>query len=117
MIIDTMKFSNKIIRNMEYPACKNCIYYKASGFNQDFTSPLNKCEKFGTKNVVTDEITYKYADDCRKDENMCGNAGKYFEKEPRMILKKLKHKIFRPITGVYAIFAVYLIIYYVKFML
>jgi hypothetical protein len=112
-----MKISNRIIRNIEHPACKNCMYYKVAGFGSEFTSPLNKCEKFGVKNIVTDEIVYKYADDCRNDETLCGTSGKHFEKEPRMILKKMKYNIFRPITIVYVVFSMYLFAYYVKFIL
>ena len=112
-----MKITDKIIRNMEFPSCKNCIYYRPTGFSRDFADPLNKCHKFGTKNVVTDEITYQYADICRKDENLCGNSGKYFVKEPRMILKKLKYKILRPLNFFYMVPIAYLLAYYVKFLL
>ena len=116
MIIDTMKISNRIIRNIEHPACTNCIYYKL--YDNDLTSPLNKCEKFGVKNVVTDEITYKYADDCRRDENLCGNSGKYFEQLPKskMALKKLKHRLLRPVNIIITITVVYLLAYYTIFL-
>lgn len=80
MIINTMKFTNKIIRNAEFSACKNCVYYRTSSWSNDFVDPFNKCEKFGIKDVVTDKITYDFADSCRTDENLCGKSGKYFEK-------------------------------------
>lgn len=80
----------KIIKNINLPSCKNCIYYKSNILNNDFTSTFNKCEKFGEKNIVTDIITYNFADFCRNDENKCGKEGKYFEEE-----KNIKFKIFR----------------------
>jgi len=84
---------DKIIENINIPSCKNCVFYKPDNFNSDFTSRFNKCEKFGKKNIITDEITYNYADYCRSDENMCGNEGKYFEEEKKIKLKIDKHKL------------------------
>jgi hypothetical protein len=54
---------------------------------------LSKCKKFGEKDIITDEITYDYADSCRKYENKCGNEGKYFEQDPDVDMKILKHTI------------------------
>jgi len=101
-----------VIRNFDYPSCKNCIFYKPSGLNNDFLSTFNKCKQFGTKNVVTDEITYNYADMCRIDENLCGKSGKYYVKEPRIALKRLKHTIFRPVTLFYGVLWMYLVVFY-----
>ena len=85
--------SNKINKNVNIPACKNCIYYKSDdGF---FDSTTNKCEKFGEKNIVTNEIKYDYADLCRKDDSKCGKEAKYFEQEPNMFLKKIKYALIR----------------------
>jgi hypothetical protein len=85
------------IRNIDIPACKDCIYYRTKLLD-DFTSPLNKCSKFGEKDIFTGEITYDYADTCRRDESKCGKVGREFKKEPRLWLKKLKHMAFRPVT-------------------
>ena len=38
--------SEKIIKNMNLPTCRNCIYYQPSVYNNDFTSLLNRCEKY-----------------------------------------------------------------------
>jgi hypothetical protein len=70
--------SDKIIKNINVPSCKNCIYYKPRMFDSDFTSTLNICEKFGNKNIITDKITYDYADLCRQSDTKCGEEGKYF---------------------------------------
>jgi hypothetical protein len=84
--------SNKIIKNINFPSCKNCIYYKPNRYNNDFTSLLNKCENFGEKNIITDEITYNYADSCRSDENKCGKEGKYFIEEKNINFKIFSYK-------------------------
>ena len=85
--------SDKIIKNMNIPACKNCIYYKPRMLDTDFTSTFNICEKFGTKNIITDKITYGYADLCRRDNDKCGEEGKYFKEEPYIQSKILKHAL------------------------
>ena len=85
--------SDKIIKNINIPACKNCIYYKPCMFDSDFTSIVNTCEKFGNKNIITDKITYDYANLCRQQDDKCGEEGKYFEKEPYIKSKIIKHWI------------------------
>ena len=85
--------SDKIIKNMDLPACRNCIYYKPSMTSFDFASPFSKCEKFGEKDIISDKITYKYADSCRNDEQMCGKEGKYFKKSPYTTGNFIIHKL------------------------
>jgi len=95
LLLSLLNAGDKIIKNMEFPACKNCIYYKPN-INREFTSPLSKCEKFGVKDVVTDEITYDYADSARVTKAKCGEEGKYFLKDPQLRIKKLIHSIVKP---------------------
>ena len=83
--------SDKNIKNINVPACKNCIYYKPQMLDTNFTSSLNICEKFGTKNIITDKITYEYADLCRREDDKCGEEGKYFNKDPYIKLKIMNH--------------------------
>ena len=87
--------SGKIIKNIEIPSCKNCIYHVPSKHGSDFSSTMSRCEKFGEKNIITDEIKFEYADKCREKESLCGNEGKYFEKEDDLILniKIIKYNI------------------------
>ena len=68
------------IYNVNTPSCRNCVHFKPY-YASDFTSSLSKCIKFGTKNIITDKISYEYADMSRSDETKCGNEGKYFELE------------------------------------
>ena len=85
--------SDKIIKNMDFPACRNCIHYTPSMYSSDFTLPISKCEKFGENDIISDKITYKYADSCRNDEQMCGKEGKYFKKSPYTTGKIVLHKL------------------------
>jgi hypothetical protein len=68
----------KFIKNINIPSCRNCIHYKPEIYT-DFDSTLNKCEKFGEKNIINGEIRLDFADSCRNDETKCGHSGKYFE--------------------------------------
>lgn len=89
--------SDKIIKNINLPSCRNCVYYKPYALDLDYTSTLGKCEKFGEKNFITDEIKYnEYADLCRNDDSKCGKKGKYFEEEKNVNMKILKHRFTIP---------------------
>ena len=89
----SMNYSDKIIKNLYYPSCKNCIYYKPTSYDKDFTSQFNKCEKIGEKDIVSDKIKYDFATSCRSDETKCGTEAKYFVEEKNLNIKMLKHKI------------------------
>jgi hypothetical protein len=108
--------SEKIIRNMNIPSCKNCIHFNHNIYNNSFSSSLNKCEKFGEKDIVTDKITYDFADSCRNDESKCGKDGKYFEEDKNVNLKLVTHTIFRPVSLFFLIPVSYLLSYYLLFL-
>jgi hypothetical protein len=59
----------------------------------DFTYSLNKCNKFGSKDIITDEISYDFASSCRNDENKCGYEGKYFIQEKNINFKIFIHNL------------------------
>ena len=92
--------SEKIIKNINIPSCRNCIHYKPSYFSNEFSASFNKCDKFGEKNIITNEITYDYADTCRRDEDKCGDEGKYFELEKNIELKIFIHQIISIIPSI-----------------
>jgi hypothetical protein len=94
----------KIIKNINLPACRNCIHYQPDSY--DFTSTLNKCHKFGNKNIITDKITYDFADHCRNDESKCGTEGKYFVEEPNINVKILKYFLLKNIPNGIIIFII-----------
>jgi hypothetical protein len=92
-LVNSNKNMNKIINKSEYPLCKNCIYYKPTNYNTDFTSFSNKCTKFGEQNIVTGEINYNSADYIRNSQDKCGIEGKFYEEEPNINGKIIKHFI------------------------
>lgn len=106
--------SEKTIRNINIPSCKNCIHYKPVTYSFDFTDTFNRCEKFGEKNIITDEIKYDFAESSRKDELKCGKEGKYFEENDNIDMKIFIHKftytltVVSPILGL-VIFYIYLL--------
>jgi len=67
----------------------NCIHFKPPRYNIDFASSTGTCKKFSKK---YDELD-KFADICRIDELKCGKEGKYFEKEPHLYTKMIKHHL------------------------
>jgi hypothetical protein len=76
----------KIIKNINYPSCINCVHYNANFINSEYGSTLNKCSHFGEKNIITDKIIYNYADICRENDSMCGIEGTYFVEESTLNL-------------------------------
>ena len=96
----TLVNSEQIIKNINIPSCRNCVHYKPSYYTTDFTASFNKCDKFGDKNIITNKISYDYADTCRDNENKCGNGGKYFEQEKNVELKIFTHQIISRIPNI-----------------
>ena len=99
----------KFIKNININSCRNCIYYIPS--NNNFDSDLGKCEKFGDKNIITNEIKYDFAEFCRNDEEKCGGKGKYFEEEKNINLKIYKYKLMNNITCIKLISVLFLLIF------
>ena len=66
------------IKNIEYPNCKNCIYFleHPDEYNKYH---MSQCALFGEKDNVSGEITYKYTNKCRNSNNLCGEKGKYYK--------------------------------------
>ena len=90
-IIKNIKINT--IKDINYPSCYNCVYYKPSFFSTDYGSSTSKCEKIGEKNIITGDIKYDYVSICRTNELKCGKKGKYFEEEKNLRLKMFIHMI------------------------
>lgn len=105
------KVSVPTIKNINYPSCRNCVYYKPSLLSSDFGSSTSKCEKIGEKNILTGKISYEYVDSCRMSESKCGKEGKYFEEEKNLNMKIFFHKIISilPETVLVSLLVLYLI--------
>ena len=91
IILICLKVSAEI-KNINIPSCRNCIHYKPNLLNFDFDSSLNRCSKYGEKNIVTNQIRYDYADLCRGNENKCGKLAKGWEEEKNIHLKVFKYQ-------------------------
>jgi hypothetical protein len=91
ILLLSLSVSATKIKNINVPACRNCIFYKPDVYGDEFGSPYSRCEKFGEKNIITNEIKYDFAEDCRKDETKCGIQGRYFD-ETNSELKMLYYR-------------------------
>ena len=101
-----------IIKNNHIPACKNCKFFTPIYYN-DFDSDINRCQKFGEKNIITGEVEYDFVSSCRNDEEKCGLEGKVFEEEVNLGVKKMKYRLQYHSTSIYLGF---LILSYLSFM-
>jgi hypothetical protein len=64
-----------LIQNGDLPACKNCLFYKASSSQGRDDFLTDKCTKYGSKNIVTGRIEFIYAMNSRISEKYCGIKG------------------------------------------
>jgi hypothetical protein len=99
------------IKNVELQTCIHCQHYiPLFDYNDD---SINKCGKFGTKNIINGQIHY-YAARCREDETKCGKLGKHFAKEPFYELKVVKHnakKYIWIVPATLSFFAMYFLLF------
>lgn len=65
-----MVVAKQIILNSSAPICKACKYFMPSTI---------KCSFFGSKCLVTGNITYENAWSCRIREDQCGTNGTRYE--------------------------------------
>ena len=109
----TSLFAENTIRNSNLPSCRNCIFYKPLA-NRDFSCILSECEKFGEKNILTNEIRNDLVKICRIDETKCGVKGKYFIEEKYIDFKIWKHSISNKLNPlwIFTISTVFLQIYF-----
>ena len=91
IIYTTFSLSSNI-KNIEKPACVNCKFYKPENYNT-FDSTLNKCLKYGEKNIHDGKIYYEFVSMCRRNEEKCGENGLNYEEEPNLATKKLIHNL------------------------
>jgi len=84
-------FMQTHIKYMDYPSCKNCIYYKPHIFDVafDFEVDFGTCKKYSEKkkhNTIYNllpwkRVTYIPTHVCRNDNSLCGVEGKYFSQD------------------------------------
>ena len=68
------RFSYCKIKNLDKKSCINCLLFIET------PSPylFGRCNKFGEKNLVSGEIDYELASNCRKNKKKCGIDAKHY---------------------------------------
>ena len=72
-------YKKQIITNLQLHACVNCFYFKPFYDSVNLIDKKSKCFKYGSKNIVTNNIEYDLAYNIRKNESKCGINAKNFE--------------------------------------
>lgn len=76
------KFAPETIQNMHVPKCTTCKYFIPGNNDKLFfySDPhtFAQCKKFGTADLVSNEISYDYAEICRITDTKCGTNGAYY---------------------------------------
>lgn len=73
-----------IIKYIDYPICIDCIHfikYNVTEFDcnpYDKEIKMSKCNKFGTKNIISGKIDYDSTFSCRYNSDKCSLTGKFF---------------------------------------
>jgi len=87
-VILNRKFSTEkiFIRNTLLPICSKCVHFIEHTNNYPY-DPIpsdekhGRCKKFGEMNLITGEIEYDFAKNCRSNTTKCGDFGlEYIEK-------------------------------------
>ncbi len=62
--------------------CKTCVHFRADKRQpMDYTQA--RCILFGNQCVVSGDVTYLYAERCRRDSTMCGREGIHYKSRDR----------------------------------
>ncbi len=70
----------RIIENEHYPICNDCYFFKKHHSDDD----MDKCTKFGHKNLINGDVIYHNVFFIRSNESFCGEHGRHFmEKEDK----------------------------------
>ena len=71
-----------LIKNSDTPICLNCLHFiRPTKEYRDDYELYGRCEKFGKMNLITGEIEYDIAINCRLDDEKCGSLGKEYKEE------------------------------------
>ena len=87
LILNRKLSTEKIfIRNKVLPICSNCLHFIEHTNNYPYDSIPNdelygRCKKFGEMNLISGEIKYDFAQDCRLNVSKCGNFGSEYTKK------------------------------------
>ena len=70
------------IKNSDFPFCLNCVHFIRPKRQDDDDELYGRCKKFGKMNLITGEIEYGLAINCRLDNEKCGDIGKRYTRTP-----------------------------------
>ena len=100
-VLSVLSIPESYIRNVHKPSCIKCKHYVPDP-THSFDSSTAKCNMFGGKDTHTGIILYDEAVSVRRDDVRCSDAGKYFQSERNMFVKRAEHMIQR--TGPIVLF-------------
>ena len=69
----------RVIRNVNFPICKNCVYYR---------NKAGKCVKFGVMDLVSGVVNYQSAQSIRSDNGPCAERGLYYKSLSNLLVTK-----------------------------
>jgi hypothetical protein len=85
LVLSPKIYKRQIIENSKILSCVNCFYFYPVYNNNDKKENIlfskSKCLKYGTKNIISGIIEYKFAYNIRKNEDKCGLKAKNFEEK------------------------------------
>lgn len=81
LVVSDKFYKKQIITNSQIPACINCFYFKPFYSSGNLLDQKSLCFKYGSKNIVTNNIEYDFAYNMRKNESKCGINAKKFEEK------------------------------------
>jgi hypothetical protein len=75
------------IRNIKLPSCFNCVHFIEHTNNYPYDpvpcdTQYGRCKRFGEVNLITGEIEYDLARNCRNEIGKCGKIGSEYIKKP-----------------------------------
>lgn len=75
------------IKNSDLPICLNCSHFiRPTELQKEYRDNYElygRCKKFGKMSLITGEIEYDNARNCRLDDETCGNIGTEYTEETK----------------------------------
>ena len=74
------------IKHSDLPICLHCLYFtRPTELQKEYRDDYElygRCKKFGKLNLITNEIEYDVARNCRLDDEKCGYIGTGYTETP-----------------------------------
>ncbi len=83
-------FSSLIKNNNPTNLCVNCVHYMQYKYDYPhdelyaYKTKIGNCALFGKKHLVTGEIDYENAFECRINESKCGKKGQFYIQKDKL---------------------------------